>query len=333
MNIPIADLHCDLLSYLAFKPERGVHDPESRCSLTQLKEGNVFLQVLAVFTETSKKSVSFAEKQFLKYQQILQLHPNEFERLHDVKMPIADGRLHVLLAIENASGLCDESEELENGFTRYGQYSQIVGPILYVSLTWNQENRFGGGNFSKVGLKRDGELFLEYLSKKNVLIDLSHSSDPLAHDILNYIDKKGLKLIPIASHSNFRKITDQARNLPDDIAKEIFKRGGIVGLNFVKKFVGPHLPEDFTRHVDYARSLGGLNQLCFGADFFCDHDLLFALQPLVPFFHPDFGNASCYPKVIQQLSEVFTTQELENIAYKNFAQFLERRGKAYDDFR
>ena len=81
--------------------------------------------------------------------------------------------------------------------------------IRHGESIWNQENRFGGGNASDVGLKREGELFLEYLGGKGVAIDLAHPSDALAHDILNYIDKKSLKVTPIASHSNFRVIKDK----------------------------------------------------------------------------------------------------------------------------
>ena len=73
---------------------------------------------------------------------------------------------------------------------------------------------------------------------KKIAIDLSHTSDFLAHDILNYIDKMGLNVRTIASHSNFRKIAEVVRNLTDEIAKEILKRGGVIGFNLFKSFVG-----------------------------------------------------------------------------------------------
>ena len=53
----IADLHCDLLSYLAQKEKRNAENPECRASLPQLKKGNVRVQVLAVYCETGKKEV------------------------------------------------------------------------------------------------------------------------------------------------------------------------------------------------------------------------------------------------------------------------------------
>ncbi|MCC5832583.1 MAG: membrane dipeptidase [Chlamydiales bacterium] len=323
--IPIVDLHCDLLSYLAEKEERHAENEEARCSLTQLRQGNVLLQTLAVYTGTGKGSVASAEKQMTIFRTLPTLYPQGFQRLKSLGMPKSNGdKVHIIAAIENASGLCSESENLENVFSRFDQYRESAGPILYISLTWNDENRFGGGNHSKIGLKRDGELLLEYLDGKKIAVDLSHTSDALAHDILNYIDARGLNIIPIASHSNFRSVAKQPRNLPDELAKEIFRREGLIGLNFVKAFVGKQFPADFARQVDYARSLGGFDYFCFGADFFYENDMSLALHPFMPFFYPPFGNASCYPKMISYLNEVFTKQELEKIAHINFHNFLDR---------
>ncbi len=71
-------------------------------------------------------------------------------------------------------------------------------------MTHHGENRFGGGNSTGIGLKKDGEALLEYISEKKIAIDLSHTSDALAGDILNYIVKNKLGLSVLASHSNFR---------------------------------------------------------------------------------------------------------------------------------
>lgn len=320
---PIADLHCDLLSFLAQDERRSIYDEAVRCALPQLKRGNVLFQTLAVYTETGRKSVAFAEKQFTIFRTLPKLYPQEFERITELQLPNPNGKVSIAAAIENASGLCNETEPLEGCFTRFDQYREVAGPILYISLTWNQENRFGGGNLSKVGLKRDGELLLEYLDGKGICIDLSHTSDATADDILNYIDKKKLKVMPIASHSNFRAICDQPRNLRDECAKEIVARGGVIGLNFFKAFVGKNGPHDFIRHVDYARALGAFNHHCFGADFFFDQLLPLSLYPF-PFFYEGFENSGCYQRVITYLNDVFTKKELEKIAYKNLSTFFER---------
>lgn len=297
-KIPIADLHCDLLSYLAEVPKRTLYDPESRCSMPLLKEGGVVFQTMAVFTETKAGSVECAERQISAFKSL----PFEL-----------DGAL----AIENASGILEEDEDFEKGLERL----RGIGPFLYISLTWNNENRFGGGNAAQIGLKRDGELLLEYLNGKGHCIDLSHTSDALAHDILNYIDKKSLDVIPIASHSNFRAITDVPRNLPDEIARELIRRKGLIGINFVRHFIGK-TPSDFLRHIEHALSLGGEDRICFGADFFAALTIPAELDYLKPFFFSDFDNASCYPRLLELARPLFSEAQLEKIAYANFKEFM-----------
>ncbi|HEY5259586.1 MAG TPA: membrane dipeptidase, partial [Rhabdochlamydiaceae bacterium] len=224
-------------------------------------------------------------------------------------------------AIENGSGVIDEGESLVVGLKRLEQWHRELKKILYLSLTWNTENRLGGGNFTEVGLKPDGEVFLEKLAELGICIDFSHTSDPLAYDILNYIDKKNLKLQPIASHSNFRTQCDMKRNLPDELAKEIFKRGGVIGMNFVRKFVGDDFIPALRRHIEHGVSLGGEEQLCFGADFFCTTDV--ALKDLAPYFAEEYGNSSCYPKVLQELK--LSESLSEGISSKNLYAFLSTR--------
>ena len=59
----VIDLHCDLLGYLAMSPDRTPEDPIVRCSLPQLKAGNVKTQVLAISSETNYTSLNFGLKQ------------------------------------------------------------------------------------------------------------------------------------------------------------------------------------------------------------------------------------------------------------------------------
>lgn len=304
----IADLHCDLLSYLADDASHSAHDPESRASISFLKEGGVAFQTLAIFTKTGKESV--------------QQGINQAEAFFNLskKYPVFGSEIQTMVSIENASGFCDESEPLQNGLERLESWFKKAGRIAYISLTWNDENRFGGGNATKTGLKKDGKLLLEWMSGKKIAIDLSHTSDRLAEEILKAIEN--LDIVPIASHSNFRKIADHPRNLPDHVAKEIGARGGVIGLNFVRVFLGKQGPEDLIRHVEHADKLGLLDHFCFGADFFADHVLPPELQYMIPMFNSGFENASCYPKVVGLLEKHLPHAIVEKIAHKNLTEFL-----------
>lgn len=293
---PIIDLHCDLLLYLSGK-DKDPYSPTSRCSLPLLEEGGVGLQTLAIYTATKPGSHKEAMLQLECYK----------------KLPQASTKF--LVAIENASGLLEEGEDLGLLFKRLDHLQKEAGPLLYISLTWNTENRFGGGNETHIGLKSDGEALLEYIAGKGIAIDLSHTSDPLAHEILNFIDKKNLKIQPMASHSNFRAICNVPRNLPDDLASEIIRRKGVIGLNFVRKFVGEDFVPKMVEMIQHAKSLNGLDSLVFGADFFYNE--------FTSFFFEEFGNASCYQRLVAILREHFSHEIVEKIAYKNASHFLE----------
>jgi microsomal dipeptidase-like Zn-dependent dipeptidase len=193
-------------------------------------------------------------------------------------------------------------------------------------MTWNEENRFGGGAHTHVGLKPDGKPLLDFLHQRKIAIDLSHASDPLADQILNYISKKNLDIPVIASHSNFRAVTEAPRNLPDTIAKEILHRKGIIGLNFVKSFVGSDASKDFVRHLEHGLKLGAKDQLCLGADFFYVGDIP-PSQRKKPedYFFSSIGDAGCYQTVIEfwKKSSLVSDSLIDQITHKNLQQFLQ----------
>ncbi len=320
MHLPIADLHCDLLGYLAEKPHRSVNDLDAQCSLPQMKQGGVVFQTLAIFTETGKGSAIKGARQFSLFQKLLEERPKEFFPFK--KNPLPFKPITIIPAIENASGLLEEDEPFDLCLKRLEKMHR-EGPLLYISLTWNAENRFGGGNVSKKGLKRDGEIILEFLDGKKIAIDFSHTSDHLAHDLLNYIDKKNLAVQPIASHSNFRIVSDVPRNLPDEIARELIRRKGVIGLNFVNRFIGND-PSDFLKQIEHGIALGGEKSLCLGADFFPEVDMPASLAHMLPCFFKGYSGSDCYPRLIDLLRTRFPEETVKRIAHQNLEAFLAR---------
>lgn len=295
----VIDLHCDLLSYLAVHPNRSIDDPESLCSTPQRKAGRVEHQVLAIFSETGAHSLESGLKQL-----------DIFHSLNSKQF---------LLAFENASSFCTEQEPIDTVLQRL-DWIYTKTPPLYISLTWNGENRFGGGSGSTKGLKEDGKTLLTFLSeKKHTAIDLSHTSDPLARDIIHYIDAQSLTLPILASHSNFRSVQNHIRNLPDDIAKEIIQRKGIIGLVFYNQFLSS--PAQLIDHITHGYTLGGKHSLCFGADFFYKEDFTNKLAASGGFFD-EMSDASKYPSILQNLP-LSDTQKWD-IACKNAKAFLSR---------
>lgn len=317
---PIVDFHCDLLLHLGINPQRTASDLSARCAIPQLRKGGVKLQILAVFTETGPQSVEKGQRQIDLYQKLPVHYPKDFQHFSN-DWTLQSPRINVCMAFENASGFCDEHEPLQQGFNRLKKISKP----LYISLTWNGENRFGGGVFSPKGLKEDGKHLLKELDGQNIALDLSHASDPLAYEAIDFIEGNHLSIPIMASHSNARAVTSVPRNLPDDIAKEIFRKRGIIGINLFRPFVG-ETHEYFLKHLAHWLELGGENSIAFGADFFNIVDLpaSSAAKYGKELFFQDYPDSSCYPALLSFLQKEFGPSLIDKLSHQNALSFIKK---------
>lgn len=324
MTLPIVDLHCDLLAYLAKDQRRTPFDQEPRCGIRQLKEGNVKLQTLAVFTETERQSVENGIRQIQIFQRLLQDY-SRFFAPYSSEWSITSDSIAVFLSFENASGFCVDDEPLQQGFLRLKKIVHEIGKPLSISLTWNTENRFGGGAMTGIGLKKDGKLLLEELNGQRIAIDLSHASDALAYETIDYIEGHRLDIPIIATHSNARSIAPLPRNLPDEISKEIFRRGGVIGLNLFRHFIG-ETENHLIRHLMHWFELGGENHIALGADFFYDVDFPSAYRYGKEVFFKDFQDASGYGNLLSFLQQELKLDPiiLAKFAHQNVLNFIKK---------
>jgi membrane dipeptidase len=324
MKLPIIDTHCDLLSYLAKVPDaRADRAEDIACALPLLQQGNVKMQVLAIYTDVFPGSMDMARLQVQKFRQLLGEFKEELchANAEFLQRISEEDRISVVAAIENAAGLASEEAPIQAAFENLDAVIKETGRIAYISLTHHTENRFGGGNYTEgIGLKVDGKKLLDYVSGKKIAIDLSHTSDLLAEGILNHIDLEHLDIPVIASHSNFRGIWDHKRNLSDEFAQEIMQRGGIIGVNFLRAFLDNDRPTRILDHILYAFERGFGDQICFGADFFYTKD--FPDKSRHPFYFPIVENASKYPSLLENLAEKLSKEQLEKLAYQNAQSFF-----------
>lgn len=331
MAASIADLHCDLLCYLEYDSKRSPFDHEPRCGIEQLKEGNVRLQVLAVFTPTEKGSVLHGEKQAEIFKVLANKYPDYLELVQSpTRLESLWGaqKTGIIAAIENSSVFAEEDEDLDVALVRLRNLFGKVGRPLYVSLTWNDENRFAGGTDSKSGLKDDGEELIRFLANKNIALDISHASDQTAEDVFNFIDKESIEIKIIASHSNLRSVCDHPRNLPDVFAKEIIRRNGLIGLNMVQPFIGDDVEKSLLKQIEAFYALGAEKTLCFGADYFCEADAVKwgSEPPETGYFFDEWGDSSMYGRMLEYVRRQLniSTVELDQFSHNNIQDFIFR---------
>ncbi|AZA83552.1 peptidase [Chryseobacterium lactis] len=315
------DLHCDLLYYM-LNPDATIDDKEIGCSLPYLKEGNVKLQVMAIYAGTGANSTKYGLQQSQLFSKLIKNDQFFLFNKDNYTIQENENRVGVIASIENASAFCDENEILDSGFKNLETIIENTQKVLYIGITHHSENRFGGGNNATAGLKDDGKVLLDYIADKGIAIDLAHTSDQLAHDIFNYIDKKGYSIPILASHSNYRAIYKNNRNLPDELAKEVIKRKGLIGLNFIKDYIDLEHPERLYEHIQYGLDLGGEDCIAYGADYFYWKEHPETSRH--PFFFPEHSDASVYPAINREIEERFSAELVEKISHKNALHFIER---------
>lgn len=321
---PVIDLHCDLLHYLATVSGADPGNTQDiGCAIPYLRQGNVKLQVMAISSVEASPDPDLTELQVKWYERLLAEYGDDFIHVTgstDAEKVLGSDKIGIVSAIENAAALVADDEPLDMAFDRLRNIINRTGQPLYFSLTHHGETRFGGGNKTTVGLKGDGRALLDYLNGRKIAVDLSHTSDSLAHDIINYIDTKDLSIRVIASHSNFRDIHDHPRNLSSGLAKVIVQREGLIGMNFLRAFMHPSDPSALAEHIAYGLNLNGGSAVCFGADFF--HTQSHPDPSRIPFFLQEFEHAGKYPEVLQSLAGQFDGQFLEGLSSKNVLRYL-----------
>ena len=317
---PIIDLHCDLLVYLLMNKEAKPETKAFGAGLPFLKEGKVALQVMAIYTAVEEASSSNGVAQSVIYKKLLEEYSKDLYQA-DTDFNAESEGVGMVASLESASGICNETEPLDNAFKNLETIISNVDRLFYISFTHHAENRFGGGNYAEAGLKPDGEALLDYMHDLQIAVDLSHTSDALAHDILDYTYKKSLNVPVMASHSNFREIWDHPRNLTRENAQEVINRGGLIGMNFVRAFVDNEKPDALLDHIRYGFDLpGGEGAIAFGADFFYTGD--FPDPGRDPYYFPQHEDATKYHGILDQLRSDLSTDQLSRLAHKNVERFI-----------
>lgn len=176
----------------------------------------------------------------------------------DIVRAKQDGKLAVILAIENSDGV--------EGSINVLRMLHRVG-VRSIGLTHDVGSLAAHGNAearSRGGLTRFGVRLVEEMNNLGMLVDVSHVSETGFWDVMEVSQKP-----VIASHSNCKALCDHPRNLSNEQIRALAKNGGSMGVTFVPRFVDKSAPT-FARlldHVDHIVQLVGAEHAGVGSDF------------------------------------------------------------------
>ena len=188
--------------------------------------------------------------------------------------------------------------------------------LRMVGLTWSRGTRYAGGNASGEGLSKQGRELVAAMDERGITHDASHCSDNALEDLFSCA-----RGTIVATHSNSRAILggENQRHLRDDHAKEILRRGGVIGLNLFSKFLAHGrraTTNDCVEHIHHFCELAGnRTQVALGSDYdggFTTEELPIGLE------HPDR-----LPTLLRALAKSgFRDEELAGFAHDNWLRCL-----------
>lgn len=301
----LIDLHCDtILRLMDDKEVLGLNKNDFSVDIEKLKKAGSTAQFFALFIylKSGKDPLEYCLEMVDKFYEEIDKNSSSIalaRNYTELFKNKSEGKISAFLTIEEGGAIKGELYNLRN-FYRLG--------VRLMTLTWNYPNEIGYPNvseeYSKMGLTPFGKNVVYEMNKLGIIIDVSHLSDAGFYDVAR-LSKKPF----MASHSNARFVKKHPRNLTDDMIKILSDKGGVMGINFAKDFLGDKgisTVDDMILHIKHIKNVGGMEVISLGTDFD-------GISPEL-----EIKNIGEIDKLITGLNKNgFSDDEIEMILYRN----------------
>jgi membrane dipeptidase len=207
--------------------ERKMHT-----DLKRLREGGVGGQFWSVWIPTDlgdAEAVVAVLEQIDLVQRLVARYPDDLEialTADDVVRIHADGKIASLIGVEGGHSIDSSLAVLR---MLYGLGARYMTLTHWINVPWADAATAAPEHD---GLTPFGELVVKEMNRLGMLVDLSHVSAGVMHDVLDMT-----RAPVIFSHSNAFALNPYPRNVPDDVLRRIPENGGVVMVNFSSFFL------------------------------------------------------------------------------------------------
>jgi len=181
------------------------------------------------------------------------------KRADDIERAHREGRLAWVSVLESASCIENEVDRLD---VLYGLGVRSIG------VNYSESNMLGSGLKEHLdgGLTEFGYDALVRMNKLGLLVDVSHTSDQTALEVIE------LSRDPIiVSHAGARALTPTTRMFPDEVIQALAERGGVMAIEAAPNLTVTekhplHSVESYMEHIEYCIDLVGIDHVGCGPD-------------------------------------------------------------------
>ncbi len=227
------------------------HVAETHTDIPRLVEGGVGGQFWSVYvpaTLAGDAAVTAVFEQVDLVHRMIAAYPDRFQlalRADDVDAAFTAGKIASLLGAEGGHSINSSLGVLRSLFA--------LG-VRYLTLTHNDNVGWADSATDEPdcgGLSDFGREVVAEMQRLGMLVDLSHVAVTTMNQALD------VAAAPVIfSHSSARALTDNPRNVPDDVLKRLAVNGGVCMVAFVPFFVSQECTDWFTALKAFAAGRG-----------------------------------------------------------------------------
>ena len=151
-----------------------------------------------------------------------------------------------------------------------------------MSLQHFFDNKLGASlhGVSQAGLSEFGREVIREIRKKNIILDVSHSSEQVVREVL------AMNSGPIVvSHTGFSGHCRANRNISDDLMRGIAAQGGLIAVGYWDSVLCGNSLSSLADSIEYGLSLVGEDHLSLGSDFDGTIEAVFDTSELAALTH------------------------------------------------
>ncbi|HTZ31542.1 MAG TPA: dipeptidase [Methylomirabilota bacterium] len=125
--------------------------------------------------------------------------------------------------------------------------------VRYMTLTHMENTEWADSSTAKPehnGLTDFGKNVIREMNRLGVIVDISHVSDKTFYDVL-----ATSKAPVFASHSSCRALCNAARNMTDDMIRDLAKNGGVIQINYHVGFLSQEFRDYEAAHPEARKEI------------------------------------------------------------------------------
>jgi membrane dipeptidase len=224
----VVDTHDDTTQrFLDGKFDLGVRSSSGSIDIPRMREGGlgaIFFSIWIPSKITGPDAIARTVTQIDAVREQVRKHPNDLvlaTTAAEVRDARKQGKIAALIGVEGGHMINSNLGVLRS-------YAALG--VRYMTLTHSGNDEWADSSTDKAvhnGLTNFGKDVVREMNRLGVMVDISHVSDKTFYDALEVS-----KAPVFASHSSCRAICDAARNMTDQMMKDLAAKGGVIQINY-----------------------------------------------------------------------------------------------------